>query len=385
MAYLTLDDLQSLQAHSTQPCVSLYMPTHRTGREVEQDPIRFKNLLRDAEKRLESQGVKEKQISSLLQPARALIENKPFWQHQSDGLAVFVSESDFHHFRLPRSFTERVMVGARYYMKPLFPVVAGDGRFYLLAFSKKNVRLWQGSRDAVGEISLSGVDEALRETLELEDYQKQIQYHTGTPDRGGRRDAIYHGGGDTQTDTKLLTRQFFQRIDKHLVPFLRNQSAPLVLAGVDYLHPIYREVNQYPHLVDQGVIGNPDDLSADQLHQKAWQIVEPIFRQSMERARTKFLEQVGSAEAPLVSDIKRIIPAAHHGRIATLFVAVDEQQWGVFDEQSQTVQLREAQDNGADDLLDLAAVRALGTGSVVYAVKREEMPIDTPAAAILRY
>ena len=101
MAYLTLDDLQSLQAQSSEPCVTVYMPTHRTGREVEQDPIRLKNLLRTAERQLSDSNVKEKDIAALLAPARDLIEKKPFWQHQSDGLALFLSEGDFHHFRLP--------------------------------------------------------------------------------------------------------------------------------------------------------------------------------------------------------------------------------------------------------------------------------------------
>jgi hypothetical protein len=33
-------------------CVSLFMPAHRAGRETEQDPIRFGNLLSEAEQRL---------------------------------------------------------------------------------------------------------------------------------------------------------------------------------------------------------------------------------------------------------------------------------------------------------------------------------------------
>jgi hypothetical protein len=31
------------------PCVSVFMTMHRSGSETQQDPIRFKNLLREAE------------------------------------------------------------------------------------------------------------------------------------------------------------------------------------------------------------------------------------------------------------------------------------------------------------------------------------------------
>jgi len=42
MSLLTTTDLKSLIRAHEKPCVSLYMPTHRKGREIEQDPIRLK-------------------------------------------------------------------------------------------------------------------------------------------------------------------------------------------------------------------------------------------------------------------------------------------------------------------------------------------------------
>ena len=42
MDILKQKDLQQLLETSGEWCVSLYMPTHRVGREQQQDPIRFK-------------------------------------------------------------------------------------------------------------------------------------------------------------------------------------------------------------------------------------------------------------------------------------------------------------------------------------------------------
>jgi hypothetical protein len=38
---------------------------------------------------------------------------------------------------------------------------------------------------------------------------------------------------------------------------LAGDTAPLVLAGVGYLHTIYRDASSYPHLLDTDILGNP--------------------------------------------------------------------------------------------------------------------------------
>ena len=57
MDILTKVELEGLMRKEQQWCVSIYLPTHRTGTETQQDPIRLKNLLREAEKHLSAQGV----------------------------------------------------------------------------------------------------------------------------------------------------------------------------------------------------------------------------------------------------------------------------------------------------------------------------------------
>ena len=57
MEKLTLDQIKGLARQTASPSISIFLPTHRTGRETQQDPIRFKNLLRDAEKQLLGGGL----------------------------------------------------------------------------------------------------------------------------------------------------------------------------------------------------------------------------------------------------------------------------------------------------------------------------------------
>ena len=52
MRPLTTDVLRELLKGDEPPCISLYQPTHRANPDALQDPIRYKNLVRDAEQSL---------------------------------------------------------------------------------------------------------------------------------------------------------------------------------------------------------------------------------------------------------------------------------------------------------------------------------------------
>lgn len=61
------------------PFVSIYMPAHRMFSETKQDPIRFKNLLREAESRLKATGLRSWDTKRLLKSGKALIKDGCFW------------------------------------------------------------------------------------------------------------------------------------------------------------------------------------------------------------------------------------------------------------------------------------------------------------------
>jgi hypothetical protein len=104
MDILTRAELEQLMLKEQPLCVSIYLPTHRTGIETQQDPIRLKNLLREAEQLLSAQGVGTHAVQKMLEPASRLLQDSDFWQHQSDGLAIFLSCNGARHYRLPLKF-----------------------------------------------------------------------------------------------------------------------------------------------------------------------------------------------------------------------------------------------------------------------------------------
>ncbi|HBL11949.1 MAG TPA: hypothetical protein DD379_11170, partial [Cyanobacteria bacterium UBA11162] len=161
------------------------------------------------------------------------------------------------------------------------------------------------------------------------------------------------------------------------------KRAPLVLAGVEYLFPIYREANTYQHLIDEGITGNPENAKPEELQAQAWEIVEPLFLKSQQEAIDHYRELAQTGRSS--SNIKEAVPAAYYGRIEELFVAVGVQQWGSFNPDTNTIDLHAEAEPGDEDLLNSAAIQTILNGGTVYAVEPDQVPDEAPLAAVFRY
>lgn len=387
MDHLTTSDLNSLIEVEAEWCVSILLPTVRAGAEVQQNPIRFKNLLRSAEDQLTKLGLRTSDIAKLLQPATALLGDPDFWRQTGDGLAVYVAPGQTHTFRLPLSFEERVSVKPRFHVKPLFPLLSGDGRFYVLALSQKSVRLLEGTRDSVSEVDLEGVPESLAEALGTDQTVRQSEFRavgSGAPG-GGSQGPVYGGHGVGDEDAKQDILRYFHRVDRGLRELIAGKQIPLVLAGVDYLLPIYREANTHKHLIDAGITGNPDALSAKELHAKAWELVKPIFSKAQAEQAALYQELAARADPRASNTLKDIVVGAHGGRVATLFAEMGARTWGRFNAGDGTVHVHPEMQPGDQDLLDLAVSFTFTNSGQVYVVEKGAVPGGKTIAAIFRY
>jgi hypothetical protein len=380
---LSRQELEKLIGKPGGPCVSIFLPTHRAGADTRQDPIRLKNLIGEVQDRLFAKGLRAAEADLILAPARDLLGDGVFWRHQSDGLAVFLSRAAFHHYRLPLRFEELVVVADRYHVKPMLPLLTGDGRFYVLALSLNGVRLLRATRRGIGEVQLRDVPRSLANALRHDDPERQLQFHTGTSGRGdGGRSAVFHGHA-SEEDPKEQALRYFRQVDRGVAELLKGERSPLVLAGVDYLLPIYREANTYPYLEEKGLTGNPERLGDEELHERAWEIVEPSFSKVRREATTLYEQLAGTGRTS--TDLVEIVPAACFGRVDILFVALDSQRWGTFDPSTAEISLHEEAASGDGDLLDFAAVQTLLNGGKVYALGHKEMPGGAIIASVFRY
>lgn len=385
MDSLDREDLKALSASRNGHHVSIYMSVHVAAPANQQDPIRFKNLLREAEKRLLAAGVRSTEVRELLEPGRRLLEDGLFWRPRSGGLAVFIAEGGMRTYRLPAYFPEQVVVNSRFFVKPLVNAVDGGERFYVLALSQDYVRLYRGARGSLDEIPLPGdVPRSLQEAVrndENKDDTRQSHSQTGGPARrsAGRRGAAYFGSGVDAKDDKRYIADFFHQVARGVFDIVKLDNAPMVLAGIDFEVPIYREANQYHHLVDEAVLGNPKLLGETELHLRAWHVVRPLFENARHRALERFNEFEGTSHAS--ADTSDIVRASVYGRVDSLFVREEGHIWGAFDPASGEVHLSAEEGPDSEDLTDLAVTNTVLNGGSVYAG-----PVgDFPLAAIYRY
>jgi hypothetical protein len=152
---------------------------------------------------------------------------------------------------------------------------------------------------------------------------------------------------------------------------------------VEYEQAFYRQVNAYRHLLEEGIPGNPDRLNEKQIHEAAWQLVEPHFALAREAILGHYadLSRTGRTSDSIAS----ILPAACHGRVRTLFIRTDARLWGTFDENTLSVETHDHPQNGDVDLIDLATVHVLQHQGMIYALTPEEMPTANALAAMYRY
>lgn len=222
----------------------------------------------------------------------------------------------------------------------------------------------------------------LAEVLQYNTWQKEVRARSGAPLGQGRWSSIFYGSGGTAEIYKDELLQYCRRIDQGLREWLGEKRTPVVLAGVNYMTALFREVSHYPQLAEEAIIGNPDRLSPETLHDRAWNILQPQFHHKQSEAIETYYRLSNTKHAS--TDLLKIVREANQGQIQTLFVAIDCEQWGLFDPESQAIYLAPEPTGICDDLLNLAAGQTWLTGGAVYAVPLAEMPTSALAAAVFR-
>jgi hypothetical protein len=381
MQLLSRPQFEQLSQSASDYSLSIYLPTHTAGPEIQQDSIRLKNLLGDAETQLEQAGMSKHEVGPMLESAYGLLDNERFWRHQSQGLALFITPEATRMYRLPLDFESLVVVTNRFHLKPLLPLFFENRYFYILALSQNQVRLFQATRYNISEVPLENVPTSLEEALKYDDPEEQQQFHNVSGDGSVPK---YHGHGvGTSMDSKEDVRRFLTKVEAGLQPYLRDDTAPLVLVSVEYLQPIYREINSYPHLLDEGINGNPDVAKPDELRQQAWPKVASLIEASHQDAITQFHNMKGTGKAS--DHLEQLVAAACRGQVSTFFTAADAHCWGQYDQATGQVEQHDQPQPKDQDLLDIAAVQTFLQGGTVYVLSADDMPTQAPAAAVYRY
>ena len=365
------------------PCLSLYQPTHRHHPENQQDPIRFRNLV----KRLEESLLKKYPTSEarpLLEPFRTLGDDADFWNRTLDGLAVLGARDRFRVYRLQRPVLELALVAESFHTKPLLRIRQSSDRYQILGLTREAVRLFAGNRDALDEIAPApGVPRTLVEALgeQLTEPHRTVASYGGV---GGGHSAMHHGHGGRETELDIDTERFFRAVDRAIHEHHSKPSGlPLLLATLPEHRQLFHQVSHNPFLMPQGIDAHPDALPIDELRRRAWQVMEPHHR-----ARLAALgEAYGAARSKGLGadELTEVARAVVAGRVGTLLVEAERVVPGRVDAATGDIELGTLADPELDDLLDDLGALVMKRGGQVVVAPADLMPSASGVAATYRY
>lgn len=364
------------------PCLSLYQPTHRHHPDKDQDPIRFRGLVK-AIRNKAIQKHSSEDVGRLLAPFHALSDNREFWNHPLDGLAVFSAPGMFRFYRLQRTVKELVVVADSFHTKPLMRIIQSFDSYQILGVSRRDIKLFEGNRYAVDGVDLDErVPRTIADALGEELTASHLVIASGATGVGHA--PIRQGSGTKSDEVDRDTERFFRVVDRAVLEHhSRPSGLPLILAALPEHQALFRRVSHNPLLIPQAIDMHPDALSGDQLRDHAWRLIQPYYLQRLQTLIDKF--EAGSARGAADKELARVAGSAAERRIATLLIDADRHIPGRLDSLTGSIELGDAGDPLMDDVLDDLAELVLAGGGEVVVVPADRMPVGTGAAAIHRY
>lgn len=386
------------------PAVSIYVPSNRLPRQAGEGRLRFKNLVREAAERLTAEGMRDTDAETFLKPLYDIRDDDTWWRDTAEGLAVFLSKEGVRTLRLGITMPEQVVVGDRFYLRPLAAAhIKTDDSFYALALDKGGRRLFSGNRGSIEEIDLGDVPVSMEDSASLDVPTKLMhtapyaasRKHAGTGSPGG---AFPGHGQELDYESDQLTtyiREVEAGVDRAIG---RLPERPFLLLGPERVVAEYRNLSRYPVVASGNLKLNTDAHSPQIVHEWVFQMLAPYFEQRTVRELTRITDNEGT---DLVTrDAQAIAHAAAVGRVKALFFDDGVGPFGTFDRESmeatsvcdaQPRLLRETGDSGAPgdgecgwDLIDLALAETVLHDGEIHVFQGEDAPVHG-AVALLRY
>lgn len=373
MPLITKNEIINLHQINNNPCISIFIPTHRAGEKVlqEEDPLALKNQLKEVKEKLSLKGLDDDRITHLTLPIQTLLDNSSFWREQSDGLAIFAADNFFKSYTLPVHFQAYNYISDSFYLKPLMPMFNGDGSFYLILLDRDNVKLFECRRHSFTEIEIDDLIPGSKQDRVGFDYEeKNLQFRTGQASIG---QVMYHGQEAATGKKKNEIKKYFRAINDGLATIFREESMPLLIVAQGPLFDIYKEVNTYTPLMDEPLTTDFSNTDMFEIHEMAWERMAPVFDQQRKDHLAQFLEQQGEGTTSI--GIDKILPAAVNGQVKALFCENKEDIFGQFKIENEVISVTQEEENDHNrSLMNFAAIKTFLKGGAVYLLEKSEMP-----------
>ncbi|MCB0322779.1 MAG: hypothetical protein KDD69_04365 [Bdellovibrionales bacterium] len=381
---LTRGELLEFCRERSESCISMLLPMAKAGTEVRQNPIQLKNALGEVKRQLVRRDIPIESIPAL-NAAEGLLGNEAFWRVQEPGLAVFCCGEECRTIALPAVDEPFVTTGNAFYCKPLLQMFS-QRHYLVLALAQREARLFESRPgEAFGALADLIAPGSIDDILQYVESERQLQHHSleAAPTKD-RHDSFFHGhggGGADSDEQRVRLIEYFRAVDEALTPVYeraRTNKAPLIVACVDYLFPLFREVCRYPYLWPNRIVPS----GAVSTESKLAELAERALVEEAARERSRLRDRIGDA-APrdfASGDPVLVAHAAREGFVESAIVSPSESLWGAVRDESGRPVIALTGDGGDCELTDyIVRMTLLNGGSVVLDEERNDDSIRCAA------
>jgi hypothetical protein len=357
-----LADVKAL-AGAVGPCITLAISIPNPAELAD----RLKSALRSIQKQLVERHTNTKTAAGLLAPVERLAADPETTDMWTNSLIASRSPGAFRHYWMRERLKDVAVVGERFEIRPLLAALSREQRFHLLAIGRHHVRLFRSTARSTEEVRLEGVaPRNMQEFLHTRQPDHLLEKRMSAGPSVGSMQGVLFGTGSESEKEQDRFRHFLKEVERGATKIMQRDAEPLILAGVEQDVAIYRQLNMYPHLLEQAIHGSPERLTAQNLHERAWEVVSQCPSEPLRKALADYRKQSGAAL--LLGDTGAIVKAAAEGRVAGLFLSESAGAAGQ-----------------PDDPLNMAALETVLRGGWAFVLNPAEMPAKESAAALLRF
>ncbi len=365
--------LKQLRQTQANPAVSVFVKTHRTHPENEQDPIALKNQLKVVEDRVTEEY--DKRTADAIMEKITEQTDELDHNYNLDVLAIFATESEAEVLRLPFTAKERVIIGNKFATRDLMRNLSEAVNYYVLAITSESARLLVGTNDVL-------VKEVVGSSPRQEHHDELPFPITNTTLPSGSK-----SDRTGSSDDHSYLKEFMNRVDKSLQRIYNASPLPVILVGDSRTLGFYEQVCDNP----SAILGKVDNL-ANLKDGNAQDIIDGVQELVEEKRQSRYETAKGDLEKArnekmVRTDLQQIYRSAVEGNAVTLLVRQGHSVPATIDEQNATLLVADnASDEGVNDdaVAEIIELVDHHGGEVVF-VPQDQMDEKEPIALITRY
>ena len=366
--------------------VSIYIPISASETDTRAPEDRLKNSLDAANETMRARGVDKRTRAAVLEPTRGAVADIDFRQHRAPSLSVFASENFGEVFEWPITVPEITVVGHRFYIVPLLPLINASSSFFVLALNATGTRLLEcddyGWTDRT-PAKLPTAPEVRAET----DYQPNMEGNPVAP-APRRKYVAATGTHSFESPDELRKTEFLEylhRLSAALEEYLRDDRRSIILVADSDIGGHFRKLTKLRQLSDQLIDLNAHGLDNDRLVTTARSLRRPPGQAAIGEFLDVANARLGRSDPRVGTRLEEIVPAAHFSRVDSVMVAAGETVWGRFDEANATVVAHNAPSGDVEELLNEIVAETLLKGGRAFSARRQDVPRRSYAVATFRY